>query len=152
MLCLGFEPGWQGGRHWRIHWAMAAPRPDHSLHRIKITCSSSESPWTYKKTLKSLPRISKHLEHGFDSSLTTTQQIKRVRWIVYIVTRFGKISPLWRNFINLWPFIEGLDSIWKHFEHLLANYWCFWANANCYKWPNIKHIIKPSGHPNRAAI
>ena len=26
MVCLGFEPGWQGGRHRWIHWAMAAPR------------------------------------------------------------------------------------------------------------------------------
>ena len=33
----------------------------------------------------------------------------------------------------------------QHFERLFANYWCFGANANCCKWPNIEHVIKP-GH------
>ena len=67
-------------------------------------------------------------------------------WFKISVTRFGEISPLWQNFRNLWPFIEGQNSIWQHFEHILANYWCCWANVNCCKWTNIEHIIKPSGH------
>ena len=62
------------------------------------------------------------------------------------VTRFDKNLPLWRNFIYLWKNIEGYERIWQHFEPLLANFLCFWANANCCKWPNIEHLIKPSGH------
>ena len=55
-------------------------------------------------------------------------------------------SPLWRNFINLWPFIKGWDSIWQHLEPHLANYLCFWANTNCCKWPNIELVITSSDH------
>ena len=51
------------------------------------------------------------------------------------VTGFGEISALWRNFINLWPFIEANDSILN----------LFWQNiyviGDCCKWPNIEHVI-----------
>ena len=59
----------------------------------------------------------------------------------FSVTRFGGISPIWRNFINLWPFIEGniLNLFWQ-------TIYAFGANVNCCKWPKIEHIIKPSGH------
>ena len=79
-------------------------------------------------------------------SKTWSRQYSLTLNIVGSVNRFGEISPLWRYFINIWPFIDGLDSIWQQFEHLLANYLCFRANGNCCKWPNIEHIIKPSGH------
>ena len=82
---------------------------------------------------------------------TTTSSSSRWANIILIelwketsVTRFGKMWPLWRNLKNLLPFME-----WQHFEPLLSNYLCLWANANCCKWPYIEHIINPSGHTER---
>ena len=58
-------------------------------------------------------------------------------------------DQIWQNFATLMIFfkiLEGLNSIGQHFEHILANYLCYWANVNFCKWPKIEHIIKPSGH------
>ena len=38
------------------------------------------------------------------------------------------------------------------FESLLANYFGFWANAYCYKLPNIEVTIKPSSQFGREAF
>ena len=44
------------------------------------------------------------------------------------VTRFGEISPLWREIITLWHFRKGLFSVWQHLELTLAYFRWFWAN------------------------
>ena len=57
------------------------------------------------------------------------------------VTRFGEISPLRRNIKQLWQILKAPLSIWKNFEHTLANFLCNWANFQCCKWPNIEKVI-----------
>ena len=42
-------------------------------------------------------------------------------------------DQIWQNFATLMIFfkiLEGLNSIGQHFEHILANYLCYWANVN----------------------
>ena len=31
----------------------------------------------------------------------------------------------------------------------MANFGWYWTKFNCFKWPNIEHIIQPSGHTAR---
>ena len=47
------------------------------------------------------------------------------------VTRFGKISPLWK-------ILDGLFFIWEIVEPTLSNLLYYWANLNSCKWPNIE--------------
>ena len=53
------------------------------------------------------------------------------------VTRFGEISPLWQNFMNLCQMVEGIFSVWQIFEPTLAKLKCFWAAFQCCPWPKI---------------
>ena len=56
------------------------------------------------------------------------------------VTRFGKILPLWQNFKNLWPFIEGLNIILNIFWQLI------YAIKQILFVVNDQILIKPYGH------
>ena len=56
------------------------------------------------------------------------------------VTRFGKILPLWQNFKNLWPFIEGLNIILNIIWQLI------YAIKQILFVVNDQILIKPYGH------
>ena len=42
-------------------------------------------------------------------------------WVIFSVTRFGVILPLWQHFINLYQMVQGLFNVWQIFEPTLAN-------------------------------
>ena len=46
------------------------------------------------------------------------------------VTKFGEISPLWQNDMNLRQVGEGLFSVWQNFGHTLANMVLFLDNVS----------------------
>ena len=53
-----------------------------------------------------------------------TDNIKVVSMFwAFSVTRFGKMSPIWRNKLRLWQNVDGLISIWKNFESTLAKFY-----------------------------
>ena len=58
--------------------------------------------------------------------------------VVNSVTRFGKISPLWRNFWSLLQFFEGLFRIWHNFEEMLWSFLYCRAIFHYCKWPKIE--------------
>ena len=64
----------------------------------------------------------------------------------------GAVWPDWTKFCHFRTLLlflvilNGFISIWQMFELTLANFIWYWANSHCLKWPDIKHIIKPSGH------
>ena len=60
-------------------------------------------------------------------------QLTRGDPVSYSVSRFGEISPLWRNFLSLWQFFEGLFYIQQNCKPTLAN-------------AIGQKLIKPSGH------
>ena len=93
-------------------------------------------------TLKFLPELdSWSLTSG---RVTKDWDRKRLKYIKY-----SQCGQIWRNFATLAKLYKSLaiyEGLWEHFEPLLVNYLCFWANTNCCKWPNIEHVIKPFGH------
>ena len=76
-------------------------------------------------------------------------------WLLPFMPR-RQCDQIWWKFTSVTKFLKSMalywrpNSIWQHFEHILTNYLCFWANINDCKWPNIEHLIKPSGHTGRA--
>ena len=58
----------------------------------------------------------------------------------------AEIPPLLQNFKTLGQYFEGLVSVGQNFEPTLANLLYYLANFHCFKWPNIKQLIKSSGH------
>ena len=52
-------------------------------------------------------------------------------------------DQIWQNFKSLWhTFYSSFGIIANPFWHFFG----YWANVHCFKWPNIKQIIYPSGH------
>ena len=62
------------------------------------------------------------------------------------MTRFGKIPPLGQNFKTLGQCFESSVGFGQNFEPTLANLLDYLTIFHCSKWPNIKKIMKPSGH------
>ena len=57
------------------------------------------------------------------------------------VTRFGKISPLWRFFLSLWQFFEGfLAKLWTYFGNFLCYWATFWMLYMAKFWKNLLAI------------
>ena len=77
-------------------------------------------------------------------SFRKKQKLVKIFWVKEIVsphcsvTRFGEISPLWRQFTSLWQIVDGLFLILQNVNPILANLLHNWANFHCCKWPNIE--------------
>ena len=66
------------------------------------------------------------------------ETIWTTRSIYSSATRFGEISPLRQNFINVCRIVDGLLSVWQNNESSLAKLSCFGPSFSCCKWPNIE--------------
>ena len=77
---------------------------------------------------------------------------KILKVIVYSVTRFGEISPLWQIIKHLWQYISGLFGFGQSFQLTLAQFVCHWAHFQCWKWPNIENTIWSSGHTDGVGV
>ena len=66
--------------------------------------------------------------------------------LLFSVTRFAEIQPLWQVVKNLWQYILGLFGFGQSFQLTLAQFVCYWAHFHCRKWPNIVNTIRSSGH------
>ena len=66
-------------------------------------------------------------------------------WIEISVTRFGEISPLWRNYV-FGNFFEGIFNIQQNCEPTLATFNAIGQKLIVVKGTNIVILIEPSGH------
>ena len=57
------------------------------------------------------------------------------------MTRFGKISLLWKNLRVLGEFFEGLSSIWQNVQSTFANILCYWGNFQSFICPKVEKMI-----------
>ena len=72
---------------------------------------------------------------------TTTHTTFSYGWpspikVLFSVTRFGEILPLWHNFKSIGQIFEGLFSIWQIIILTLAKMLCYWASFHCYRRPD----------------
>ena len=57
--------------------------------------------------------------------------------------KFRPIRLTFAGFVKIWQFLQGLFSIWQHFESTLTNFACYWANVHGCK---LGKILKKSNH------
>ena len=67
---------------------------------------------------------------------TTTHTTFSYGWpspikVLFSVTRFGEILPLWHNFKSIGQIFEGLFSIWQNVDHTVAKMCYNCASFHC---------------------
>ena len=86
--------------------------------------------------MRSRERTNERSASGNICSLKTTTSTSG--GISISMTRFGKISPLWKKFRSLWQIFDGYFLLLQNAEPTLANLRQNWANLHCCKWPNVE--------------
>ena len=75
--------------------------------------------------LTMLPHTVSFLWFGHGPCRTTWEHLLNILRLLLLllssVTRFGEISPLWRNITRLWQFFDSLFLFWQNVKPTLAN-------------------------------